>query len=467
MSLWKENEEHQAMVKRFLVMSLVWLAIGTISGTLIGLQRLFPWLFEGWAHMGLAQLQLTHISLLLFGFALPFLNGLWFIRLAQLKGSPMLGLPLWEWGNRIWQFAVAWGTFGSLFGFHTDLVFWVWPPVIYGMIAFSGLLIAAAVAINLPKDADHTSSYAIRFLMVGQWSLPTLLGFFLMAYQLRAWTAPSMLQALLFLSVLFPLAGLLLPVSLSHLHSHDAGRLHFSFWACLLFTPLAASSFSAAIPGSFLLFLFQLLTLVAVFVLLYTMAGWWSFPQLFVKHWMTALKIPARGLAFPKDTAATPDTDTTPTPTEWLLHFRYGSICLAVAATEGVVYSLIRLLGYQPSPTWSMSHLYLLLMGAVLLWGQGVLCLLFVFPDEQKETLDAQRIIALGGALLFALGSWWEAGLHMLLEDYGIARGSMFSLTSRGMRAVAVVMLAFAVVWFAQRLFWAIRHVDALPSSSN
>jgi hypothetical protein len=435
--------------------SLLWLFLGILAGTLIAIQRVFPSFLEGWLPLG--HLPLYHVSVLLFGFAFPMLFGLWMMRLYQHRKQQLTHLPLFESGFIIWQFGLCWGLLMTIIGEHSSMPFWTWPAVTYGILLVGGCLFAAGFSVNIPKDEDAMSH---RFLLAGAWSLPGLLLAFILMYQTRAWVAPSLFQGALQLSLVFLLVGLLVPLSLSRIEGPDTGRLRAAFWGGLLLLPLSASAFSAAIPGQLMLVVLQLIAALSVGVLIYTLYSWWSYPDLFRTHWRHHTSPAPTTSAIPTDVHVEGTAKDT-TAALWLPSMRWGAICLGLAMVEGTIYTLVRLIGIEPSPTWSISHMTLLLLGTGVLWMQGLLCFAREPNAEVKMMLNRTRKSIFIGVLLVTLGCWWEALLHFYLEQNGLPRGSLASASGRWLRMVGALFLLMGLKWFALHVRVFMRNIKA------
>lgn len=465
MSLWNAEESQQLLAKRLLRASLIWLVIGAISGAIVTFQRVFPSLFENCSWWNLTRVQLYHTSLLLFGFGFPLVLGIWFLRLLQQRKEPMRWLPLWELGYFLWQFALCWGLMHVFIGEHSILPAWIFPPVIYGVMFVSSVMLCVATLINIPKGLDSLASLSYRFLLVGLFSLVLVLLGFVSMTQLRQYTAPSFLQALLIVALLFPLIGLILPVSLSRPKAPDHGRLSFFFWAGLFFLPLSSSAFSAAIPGHTLLFVFQVVATLAMIALLYTLLSWWRFPNLYRTHWLYQVATYAKGTAIPIGSKQTSSSDASSEPEQWIRCFQWGGICFAIAIFEATLFSLLRAVGAIPSPTWSSNHITLLLLGTGVLWLQGIFCLLAPEAQKEQRNLSTLRRFVFLGVLLISLGSWWEGLLHFYLEQTGLPRGSVFSMSGRWLRFFGHAFLWISLWWFARNLLWLVRNIQSILAS--
>ncbi|TNE50587.1 MAG: hypothetical protein EP343_07830 [Deltaproteobacteria bacterium] len=399
-----EFEPSQRPLTRTLLrLSLLWLAVGLISGALMSLIRRFPTLFQACGFFPSGRVQLFHGGLLIFGWAFPMLFGFWLLRLRQLRRQPLRWLPLWEGANRVWQTALLWGVVSAFFGQHSTWPTWVWMPVHYGLLWAASVLYMIAAIVNRPtaEGLSHQEERAYALYIAGHASLAVLLFLYMIAPTFFLRQLPTFTHTLLGLGLLLPLTGLLLPtpnqeVSASHLSETP---LKAYLWGGLFLLPLAHSVLSAHLGGA-LLWTLAFGALLAILLVLF-------WPLL---HYWNTLSTPAHS------------------------YWKAGALCLAIFAVEGMIFAVLRTLGNSPSPLWYSNHSHILLVGCVVLWFQGA-AFQFFNTDRlyhPKPRRHATWIIA--GLLLMVFGGWLEASLHLHLDQMALSRGTLFASGARTLR---------------------------------
>lgn len=433
----KEFEAAQQPFTRTLLrLSLLWLAVGLVSGALMSLIRRFPALFQACGFFPAGKVQLFHGGLLIFGWAFPMLFGLWAMRLRQIRREPLRLIPLWEGANRIWQTALIWGVVASLFGQHSTWPTWVWMPVHYGLLWLASALYLAAAILNRP-DAERLSDQESRgygLYLAGHAALVIFLFLYMIAPSFFQSQLPTFTHTLLGLGLLLPLAGLLIPtpneqVSASELP--DASSKMF-LWGGLILLPLSHSVLSAHLGGALLWTLAFGAFLAIVLLFLWPLMNFWN-------------------------------TEEAHAHTFW----KAGALCLAIFAIEGLIFAVLRTLGNSPSPLWYSNHSHLLLAGCAVLWLQGAAFQMFDTSRLYRPRSKSQATWLVVGLLLMVSGGWLEASLHLHLDQMALSRGTLFASGARTLRLLGGLVFLFPLYSMGSALWNLTRPPTPYELASN
>ena len=320
----------------------------------------------------------------------------------------------------------------------------------------SGSVIAGASTLNLPEEWPSRSPSLLLWLL-GLWSLPVALFGFIAIPGAARWFSPSFVQLLLGMGLLLPVLGLLLPLSTKRLFVLDRKRLSGFTWGYILLLPLCVSAFSANTRSSGLILLLQFALLLLFLLCLPALRSWWGAASTFHAMFMDTLPP-----SFPDndEEQARYHEQLQKTSKDWHPFIVLGGACLFGALLSMSAFSLLRMMGYTPSPTWHSNQTYLILGGCIALWLQGIAHL--ILPKHSNFSAPfAQRqwIAALTGVVLFILGGWFETTLHLHLDLVSIPRGSIVPYFSRGLQLLGGLSTAYAFYLFLRSAVPSIRAI--------
>ncbi len=410
----------QSITRNLLRGSVLWLAVGLVSGLLLALVKRYPTLLQECGFFPAGRVQLYHGGLLLFGWAFPMLFGLWTMRLRQMRKEPLRFIPLWEGATQVWYAALLWGVASAFFGQHSTWPTWIWMPVIYGSLFFAGLLFLVAVIANKPKQTTPHELLSFQCLVVGLGALLLLLLMFLLSPTFLRTRLPALTHTLIALGLLLPLLGLVLPTAQQENYTTALSPLpvNLFFWVSLFLFPLSSSVLSAQMGGALLWGIFQIALLVFTLLLLSPLTQAWKLSN--------AVHHP---------------------------FWRAGALCLLLAAIEGTSFGVLRVLGNNPSPMWYSNHSHILLAGCILLWLQGSTYQLFASNNVLPVNLHRQSRWIILGLLMMLFGGWLEASLHLHLDQLALSRGILFPSGARTLRLVGGLIMIVPLLQFISHLW--------------
>lgn len=459
--IWCTEEFQQRIWQWNLRASFGWLLLACLSGFFAATDHLFPGLLEQFTLFPLWRLTLSTTNILLFGWAFSLLFGAWFLRIRFLHRPIFAYFPLWEVAFALWQTGVLIGVLFSLFGEFTMRPGLPWSPVAYGFLLFSALLHLGIFVANLPKTPWFRDSISFWLFCAGLWTLSLgLLGF--CSFSLTAdLFSSAFLDLFLGLGLLLPIFALLLPSSRFQIASTEARTLQIAFWAYLLAMPFAAPFFSGGALRVGLLIGAPFLLAVAIIAIALPLLLWSNHPQEYTEHLhhpheMTSLQ------SLHQNEPNTPPLQLPPwalgsdlrlawfdTEHPWRNFLQAGVLGLLLLAFEGVVFSVLRVAGYHPSPTWTTAR-QLLWLGTAAFWIQSALLMAFgpAHAQQHSDTLRKQwrdGILAVG---LWTIGLWLETMLHVTLQASGASRDSLRPMLPRLLQLGGFVFAARALYAF-------------------
>jgi CubicO group peptidase (beta-lactamase class C family) len=457
--IWCTEEFQQRIWQWNLRAALGWLALGSLAGFFAAAQHLWPAMIEHITFFPFGRLTFSTTNLLVFGGCFPLLFGAWFLRVRSLRRSTFAFFPLWEVAFWLWQMGVFVGTLFTLFGEFTIRPNLPWSPVAYGFLLCSALLHLGIFVANFPKTSWFRNSVSFWLFCAGLWTLSLgLLGFCSFSFTADIFSS-AFLDLFLGLGLLLPILALLLPASRFQIATTETRALQIAFWAYLLAMPLAAPFFSGGALRVGLLIGAPFVLAAAIFVIALHLWSWSQHPQEYTAHlkhpqemehlqtlqldenqplqlppW--ALSVNWRPAWFDQDHP-------------WRNFLQAGIAGLLLLAFEGAVFSVLRVAGYHPSPTWIIAR-QLLWLATSAFWLQTALLIALgrQHTQEHNHTLRSQWRDGLLAVGFWTLGLWLETMLHVTLQDAGAPRDSLRPLLPRFLQLAGFFFAARALFAF-------------------
>ncbi|MCB9638072.1 MAG: hypothetical protein H6727_04095 [Myxococcales bacterium] len=455
--IWHNEEFQQRIWQWNLRASFVWLFLGGLGGLLLTVERLFPGLLENVTFFPVWRLSLSALNLLLFGWGFSLLFGASFLRIRSLHQTVIAYFPLWELAFVLWQTGVALGLGFALFGQFTMRPGLSWSPIAYGFLFVSALLYLGVLANNFPRTKWFEDSISFWLFCAGLWSLALgLFGFCSLPLTADIFSN-AFLDLVLGLGLLLTTLSLLVPPSRYQLPPTETRNLRVIFWVYMIALPFSAPFFSGGATQVGLFIGAPFLFAAAAFAITFRFWTWWSHPLSYQEHLQdpsqmeilrttnnTLLQLPPWALG----------TEWKPARFDgqhpWRNFLQAGALSFVLLAFEGCVFSVLRVAGYHPSPTWNIAR-ELLWLATFAFWLQGSLLLSFGKNNPVDTALLKKQwkdgLYAVG---LWILGLWLETMLHTTLQAAGAGRDSLRPLLPRALQLVGIYYAARALFAFVR-----------------